>query len=217
MAGAIREQHVRRPVLVKNQSDEQLVAAYREGNEAALTILMRRYRGELMGFLTRLLGNVTAAEDVFQETFLQIHLSADTFDITRRFKPWLFTIAANKGRDHFRKHGKRAAAMTLSAPLKRGSGAADGPTFVDLLEAEIPDLDAPMEADERRQRVRQVVEAMPHNQREILVLAYFLRLSYNQIADTLDIPLGTVKSRLHSAVGSFADRWKRMENGDLTE
>lgn len=201
---------------MKNQSDEQLVAAYREGNEAALSILMRRYRGELMGFLTRLLGSVTAAEDVFQETFLQIHLSADTFDTSRRFKPWLFTIAANKGRDHFRKHGKRAPSMTLSAPVKRGSGDSNGPTFVDLLEADLPELDAPMAADERRARVRQVVETMPHNQREILVLAYFLRLSYNQIAETLDIPLGTVKSRLHAAVGSFADRWKRTENGDLS-
>jgi len=197
---------------VNHLTDEHLLETYRDGQEAALGILMRRYEGELLGFLTRLMGSRTAAEDAFQETFLQIHVSAATFDTSRRFKPWLFTIAANKGRDYFRKYGRQSSMMDLSAPV-RGANSENGAgvTFVDLLEADLPDLDAPLSDDERRERVRGVVYSMPYALKEIILLAYFQRLSYNQIAATLDIPLGTVKSRLHSAIGEFAERWKRLE------
>ena len=83
------------------------------------------------------MGSRAAAEDVFQESFLQIHISADTFDPTRRFKPWLFTIAANKGRDWHRKHSKRTV-MSLSQEV---GGDGEGTRFVDLMESEqeLPD------------------------------------------------------------------------------
>ena len=83
-------------------------------DRSAFRALITRYHEDLMRFLTRFLGSRAAAEDVFQETFLQVHLSADTFDLDRRFKPWLFTIAANKARDHHRKHARRSA-LSLSA------------------------------------------------------------------------------------------------------
>ena len=193
-----------RRLTVPQRTDEQLLDDYVHGDRPAFAELIGRYRHQLLHFLIRFLGSRSAAEDVFQETFVQIHLSAETFDTTRRFKPWLFTIAANKARDFHRKHS-REPTVSLSAPMNRED---EGRPYVDLLEAGLPGPDAPILDAERSRLVKSAVDAMPAHLREILLLSYFQRLSYNQIADTLHIPLGTVKSRLHTAVAAFAKDWK---------
>lgn len=184
-------------------TDEQLLAAYRTGNDAAFETLMARYDRELLFFITRFVKQRAAAEDVFQETFIQVHLSADTFDPTRKFRPWLFTIAANKARDYLRKANRRQA-TTLSTTL----GNEDGPELIDLLQAELPLPDQNAEDNETRENVRQAVSELPDHLREVLLLAYFHQFAYKEIAEMLSVPLGTVKSRLHAAVGTFADLWK---------
>jgi RNA polymerase sigma-70 factor (ECF subfamily) len=189
---------------VDDRTDEELLVAYREGDRSAFVKLLERYRAEVLNFLTRFLGNRAAAEDVFQDTFLQIHLSANTFDAARTFKPWLFTIAANKARDHHRRRKRRAAA-SLSAPLGNSD---DGAEFVDLLQGDDEMPDAPIEREEQAALVKRVVDDLPGHYREILLLSYFQRMSYQQIAETLEVPLGTVKSRLHSAVASFERSWR---------
>lgn len=199
-------------------SDEELLEAYRSGQSAAFETLVRRHHDDLMRFLIRLCGNRALAEDAFQDAFLQIHLSAETFDATRRFKPWLFTIAANKGRDALRRNTRRKA-LDLSAPIGGPSGGGDGAngdgarTFVDLMEIDVPAPDAAMDTQERSRLVQRAIDQMPWSLREILLLAYFQRMSYNQIAESLRIPLGTVKSRLHSAVASFAKNWQSVSKG----
>ncbi len=203
---------------LEERSDEELLEAYRTGEPAAFETLVRRHHDDLVRFLVRLCGNRALAEDAFQEAFLQVHLSAESFDATRRFKPWLFTIAANKGRDALRRSARRKA-LDLSAPIG-GSGSGgenangDGArTFIDLMEIDIPSPDAAMDSQERSQLVQQAIDQMPWSLREILLLAYFQRMSYNQIAESLKIPLGTVKSRLHSAVASFARKWQEVSKG----
>ena len=187
-----------------DRSDEMLLEDYRQGDHAAFEQLVQRYRDELLHFLIRFLGSRAAAEDVFQETFLQVHLSADTFDVERRLKPWLFTIAANKARDYHRKNAKRTT-LSLNAGV---GGEDDRGDFIDLLDANLPTPDAPIVDSERSRLVKNVVDELPMHLREILLLSYFQRLSYNQIADALKIPLGTVKSRLHAAVAAFAKGWR---------
>jgi RNA polymerase sigma-70 factor (ECF subfamily) len=142
-----------------------------------------------------------------------VHLSADTFDPDRRFKPWLFTIAANKARDHHRKHGKHPA-VSLSAFV---GVEGDGTRYVDLMEAELPLPEEPLLDAERSRLVKSAVDSMPTHLREILLLSYFQRMSYNQIAGALEIPLGTVKSRLHTAVATFARVWERARTESDTE
>jgi len=195
-------------------TDEQLLGEHAGGRDGAYEILIGRYRNELLHFLIRFLGSRAAAEDVFQDTFLQIHLVADTFDTSRRFKPWLYTIAANKARDHHRKQKRRAAA-SLSAPIGRsGSNEVE---FIDLLAGEDENPEVPISEAEQAQLVKKAVDELPVHYREILLLSYFQKMSYNQIADALDIPLGTVKSRLHSAVGCFAENWKAREGSSDSE
>ena len=192
------------------RTDENLLQDYLDGDREAFKELLGRYSQELVHFLTRFLGSRAAAEDVFQETFLQVHQSAETFDTSRRFKPWLFTIAANKARDYHRKHNRRRT-MSLSAQV---SDDEDGQQFVDLMEADLPSPDAPVLDAERSRLVKQVVDEMPSHLREILLLSYFQKMSYQQIAEVLEIPLGTVKSRLHTAVATFASAWKAARQQD---
>src|SRR5690606_26922446 len=80
---------------IDQRTDEQLLSDYRNGDRRSFQRLVDRHQRELYHFLVRFLGNRASAEDIFQETFLQVHQSADQFDIERRFRPWLFTIAAN--------------------------------------------------------------------------------------------------------------------------
>jgi RNA polymerase sigma-70 factor (ECF subfamily) len=192
-----------------NQTDEQLLTAYRTGRTSALEELMRRHHDDLMRFLVRLVGDRSAAEDVFQEAFLQIHLSAGTFDASRRFKPWLFTIAANKARDLLRKNSRRRT-FDLSSPIGGRGGDDDGATFVDFMKVSGMGPADTVQAAERDARVQRAVQELPPTLREVLLLAYFQRMSYTQVADVLGIPLGTVKSRLHAAVAAFARQWEHM-------
>ena len=185
-------------------SDEQLLTDYCAGDKASFGALVQRYQRELYHFLVRFLGNRAAAEDIFQETFLQVHQSAEAFDSQRRFKPWLFTIAANKARDLIRSQARRP-----TNPLQASIGGdAEGGEFIDLMESAIELPEEPLARQEMQMKVQRVVAQMPDHLREILILSYFNTFPYRQIADILEIPLGTVKSRLHAAVATFAERWK---------
>lgn len=193
-------------------SDEKVFERFRAGDDDSYRTLVERYHPDLLRFLYRLLSDRAAAEDVFQDTFLQVYISADTFDTSRRFRPWLFTIAANKGRDLLRKRGRRKT-MELSAPIGGSSGGdSRGISFVDLMEIDIPAPGDAADQAEQSELVQQALDKLQHPLREILLLSYFQRLSYAQISDDLGIPLGTVKSRLHSAVAAFARAWAQTSH-----
>lgn len=201
------------------RSDEQLLEAFRTGDLGAFRTLIERYRVDLVRFLARLVNDRTAADDLFQETFLQVHQSAGTFDVSRRFRPWLFTIAANKGRDWLRRKSRRRA-MELSAPVGGSSGGSpgsDATTFVDLMAADVQSPAAGLDDAERDRMVQSALSTLSPPLREILLLAYFNRLSYQQIADDLGIPLGTVKSRLHAAVAAFGRAWTRQDDNPASD
>lgn len=187
--------------------DATLFQAHRDGSADALRVLIQRYRVELFGFLARYTGNPTLAEDAFQETFLQVHLAGHTFDATRRFRPWLYAIAVNKARDLHRR-GKRHRMASLDAPI----GVDGDTTAVTLIGGKGPPVSEGLDRAELADAVRRAVDSLPETHREILVLGYFQKMSYQQIAEILEIPLGTVKSRLHAAVARFAKRWETLSS-----
>jgi RNA polymerase sigma-70 factor (ECF subfamily) len=189
----------------KVTSDEQLLADHLAGKPGRFEALVERYSQELFHFLLRFLANRAAAEDLVQETFLQVHLSADSFDPERKFKPWLFTIAANKARDALRSKGRRPE-TSLDAGL--GSEGENRFSFRDLLAGDVDLPEEALEAREQAELVRRIVGEMPDSLREVLILAYFHRFPYKDIAEMLAIPLGTVKSRLHTAVAAFGQAYK---------
>jgi RNA polymerase sigma-70 factor (ECF subfamily) len=184
------------------RTDAELVEDFLAHDTAAFRLLIERYHDPLLGFLVRLTGSRQTAEDVFQDTFLQIHQSIESFDTSRSFRPWLFTIAANKGRDTLRKQ-KRRKAVSLNTPLNKDGSA----EMVDLLQIDIPDVSAPLDAADLSAKVQTAIDTLYPRLREILLLAYFQKMTYAQIADAFEIPIGTVKSRLHAAVAAFAKAW----------
>jgi RNA polymerase sigma-70 factor (ECF subfamily) len=200
---------LRAPVMTQvketESTDEQLLEAHRHGDGASFEKLVHRYERELFHFLVRFLGDRAAADDMFQETFLQVYQSADTFDSTRRFRPWLFTIAANKARDLIRSQGRRPT-NPLQASINRGDD--EGAEFIDLIQSAEALPEEPLAREELQLKVQKTVQEMPAHLREILLLSYFHQFPYKQIGGILGIPLGTVKSRLHAAVAYFAEQWK---------
>ena len=168
-------------------------------------MLASRYSRELYQFAYRVTNSSAAAEDVVQETLLRVHTAAAQFDPNRRFKPWLFTIAANKARDWLRSRSRKAE-VALDAEI--GTGGDSRQRLVDVLADERLDVEDPLELEERRELIRRIVDAMPPQLCEVLVLAYYHRFPYREIAEVVGIPLGTVKSRLHAAVARFAELYK---------
>lgn len=179
---------------------------YAAGRVESFELLVRRHAPSVYQFALRFTRSAAASEDVVQETFLQVSLSAATFDVSRRFRPWLFTIAANKARDYLR-HRQRRRELPLEAPLDDPDSSR---RFLDMLVRDEDEARDELESDERRRVVRAAVESMPPQLWEVLVLSYYHRFRYREIAEILDIPLGTVKSRLHSAVAAFAERYREL-------
>ncbi len=186
-------------------TDEQLLRDYLSGHQASFELLVRRHTQELFQFVQRFTGNSVAAEDIVQETFLQVHTSGSSFDPARRFKPWLFTIAANKARDFLRRRDRKRE-VGFDADINEGEE--DHRRFIQLFSDESSAPDEDLERDEHRRLVKTVIEGMPTKLSEILILAYYHRFSYRHISEITGIPLGTVKSRLHAAIASFAEGYK---------
>lgn len=186
-------------------TDETLLQDYLEGQSGSFELLVRRHALELHRFVVRFTGDSVAAEDIVQEAFLQVHMSAREFDPNRRFKPWLFTIAANKARDYLRRTSRRRE-VPFEAHVGNEEGA--GRRFIDLLSGEDVLPHDKLQREENRRIVKGIMESMPAKFAEVLILAYYHRFAYNDIAEILGIPLGTVKSRLHAAIVCFGQRYR---------
>ena len=186
-------------------SDEELLGQFQNGLQRAFEVLVRRYERELFGYLRRYLGDATLADDVFQNTFLQLYTKINTYECGRPVRPWLFTIATHQAIDALRRNGRHAA---LSLDEQRSS-AEDGDLhqLLDALQQRTPNpLDA-VQGEERRQLVRTSVDQLPENLRQVVLLAYYHGLKYREIATLVGIPVGTVKSRLHTALIKLQEVW----------
>ena len=192
------------------QSDTELFSDYMAGNKDAFRKIIHRYKDRLYVFLRRFLNRQDLVEEVFQETFLQLYKSRESFDTNKSLRPWLFTIAANKARDMLRKQ-QRSGTTSFGAIAEPAELTVDD-VVNSLISYQITPYDEATKT-ETADKVREIIENMPDNQKEILLLAYFEQFSYKQMAEMLSIPIGTVKSRLHTAIVHFTRKWKSV-SGD---
>lgn len=184
-------------------TDEELLSRYRDsGRPEDFNALVHRYERELYRYLVRYLGDPTLADDVFQNTFLQVHLKRGLYEEGRPVRPWLYAIATHQAVDALRKAGRHP---TLSLDQKVDSGEADPSALVDLLTSDVPGPLAHLQGAERRDWIRESITKLPETLRQTLILAYYQDLKYREIADILKIPVGTVKSRLHAALAKLQD------------
>lgn len=187
-------------------SDEELLLAYRDqADRDAFDQLVHRYERELYSYLRRYLGDASMAEDTFQATFLQVHLKCDQFEEGRKFRPWLYTIATNQAIDAQRRN-KRHKSVSLDRNTKP-EGSDDVGTLMDLLASNEPAPEHRMEVTHERDWVRGAVESLPEGLRQAINLVYYQGMKYREAAEILDIPVGTVKSRLHSAILKLNEAW----------
>ncbi len=186
-------------------SDETLLSRYRdEGRPEDFNELVRRYERELYRHLARYLRDASLADDVFQNTFLQVHLKRKLYEDGRPVRPWLYAIATHQAVDSLRKLGRHP---TLSLDQRGDSqgGETDAGSLINLLISDTPGPLAQLTGEERSRWVRDSVAKLPDLLRETLVMAYYQDLKYREIADALDIPVGTVKSRLHAAIAKLQE------------
>jgi RNA polymerase sigma-70 factor (ECF subfamily) len=188
-----------------NCSDEDLLARFQRGQTEAIGALVSRYERELYGYLRRYLGDGSLAEDVFQNTFLQLCVKIAQYEPGRPVRPWLYTIATNQAIDALRRQGRHQA-LSLDQYHEDG-GNGDARTLMESLESRSPGPEDLAEGQERRQRIRASVDRLPEFLRQVLLLAYYQGLKYREIADILGIPVGTVKSRLHAALVKLQESW----------
>jgi RNA polymerase sigma-70 factor (ECF subfamily) len=186
-------------------TDEELLLEYRSREDRlAFEQLVNRYEGELYNYLRHYLGDAEMAEDAFQATFLQVHLKCDRFEPGRKVRPWLYTVATNQAIDAQRRN--RRHRMVSLDHRSSGRGRDDGPgPLVDLLEGQESSPFARADAAERERSVREAVDLLPEALREVLLLVYYQGMKYREAAEVLAIPVGTVKSRLHAAIGKLND------------
>ena len=184
-------------------TDEALLEQFCDrGDEASFEVLVHRYEQELFNYLRRYLGQAEMAEDVFQATFLQIYLKKEQFQQGRRFRPWLYTIATNQAIDAQRRNKRH---RMVSLDNRRGDD--DVAALVEVLAGNDPTAAQRCEQEEAKAWVRAAVDDLPDQLKATLLLVYHQGLKYREAADALGIPVGTVKSRLHSALVKLNESW----------
>lgn len=166
--------------------EQELILAARRGDKNAFGQLVRRHQKRLFRFVYGLVGSFDQTEDVVQEAFVKAYSALDTFEAGRDFYPWLATIARNKALNLIAREGRKES---LDKIQEQGFD----PAVTDL---------GPLERlvnNEDQQRFYAALKALPEPYRVVFVLRHFEEMSYEEIADQLKIPPGTVDSRLWRA------------------
>jgi RNA polymerase sigma-70 factor (ECF subfamily) len=176
-----------------------LFARYRDlGLAGDFEELVRRFGGPLHRYLARYLGDPASADDVLQDTFLQVHAKRRLYRDGSSARSWLYAIATRRAVDALRRAGRHAT-VSLDRPVGQGE-TVDAAALVDLLADDGPGPLDGLQEEERRDWVRESIARLPELPRQALLLAYYQGLTYAEIVGALGVPLGTVKSRLHNAI-----------------
>jgi RNA polymerase sigma-70 factor, ECF subfamily len=178
--------------------DAQLIDQTLAGQSAAFGQLVQKYQDRLYNTVVHVIGNAEDAKDVVQEAFVQAFLKLDTFHRASAFYTWLYRIAFNVAATHRRRH--RGARWAEQAHLSDGREPADngeGPS-------------ARLEREERGRQVRQAINELNEEHRVVLVLREIDGCCYETIAEILDLPVGTVRSRLHRARLQLREQLKEV-------
>jgi RNA polymerase sigma-70 factor (ECF subfamily) len=176
-------------------TDEQLVEAFQNGDAAAFDTLLGRWDLKIRGAIYRLVGPHEDVRDLCQETFLKAYRGLGGFKKEARFSSWLYQIAVNVCRDRQRR--RRGRTLVSLDELEAN-------------EARVPSASALVEGRDLSRLVAAAVEALPADQREVIVLKEYQGLTFLEIADTLDLPISTVKTRLYRGLGQLRQRLERQ-------
>ncbi len=172
--------------------DAGLIRRCLSGDERAYRELVERYQTRVFSLALRMVRQREDAEDLTQDTFVRMFRAADRYDPERPFAAWLFTIASRLCIDHIRRRRLKLVSLSQSDP---GS---DDERQMDVRDPGLgPDEIATRHEEERRTEA--LIDSLPPHYRIVVMLRHQQDLSYDEIAAALDVPLGTVKARIHRA------------------
>lgn len=177
-------------------SDEEQVwlEQARQGDKFAFGRLIEAYQGPVYNLAYRMLGNRGEAEEAAQEAFIRAYTRLDTYDPSRKFSTWMLSITSNYCIDLLRK--RRALLLSLDQPL---------PPHPALMSDREENPEAQASDTEREQMVQALLEHLPEDYRQAVVLRYWYDLSYEEIADVMDTTISAIKSRLFRARRQLAE------------
>jgi RNA polymerase sigma-70 factor (ECF subfamily) len=179
------------PKIDPKTKDERLVELALEANEEAFEFLVKRYQRRLTAFLSQLVGDVELAKELTQEAFIRAWSALERYDSTYRFSTWLFRIGHNLGIDHLRRRRLK------TVPIIREDR--EGAEVEVVLFDHAKDPLGHLRNSELSGALREAIEALRPEYRELVLLRHFGGLSYQEIADLGSMPLGTVKNKLFRA------------------
>jgi RNA polymerase sigma-70 factor, ECF subfamily len=180
-------------------SDEELVAAFQAGDPSAFDLLVSRWDRKIQGAIYRVVGAGEDSRDLCQEVFLKAYRALGGFKQEARFSSWLYQIALNACRDRLRRRrGHTPVSLEDLAdgerePLQRG------PSALELVEAQ-----------ELARAVAAAMATLPDEQREVIALKEYQGLTFVEIAEALDVPVSTVKTRLYRGLGLLRQQLERQ-------
>jgi RNA polymerase sigma-70 factor (ECF subfamily) len=181
------------------RSDEELVAAFQAGERVAFDELLVRWDGRVRGAIYRVVGDSEDVRDLSQEVFLKVYRALPGFKQEARFSSWLYQIALNACRDRLRR--RRRHPQTSLDELEEGAPA--------LASRSPGPLDMVVVGDLRRV-VASAVAALPDEQREVIVLKEYQGLTFVEVAETLELPVSTVKTRLYRGLHQLRQALERQ-------
>jgi len=180
-------------------TDEELIARVLAGDEASYGTLVTRYRDYVYTIAVRIVGNDEDAEDVAQEAFVRAYHALPRFRGDSKFSSWLYRIATNRALTHLKRHRRRAVTVDIEAGPHIEAGALDDGR------GEETSPEVMVRDDEFRRAVRAAVLELPEQYRVVVTLFYLEERSYKEVAATLGIPMGTLKTHLHRARALLRD------------
>ncbi|RBW67801.1 RNA polymerase sigma factor SigW [Bacillus taeanensis] len=181
----------------------RIIQQVKKGDQQAFEGIVELYGGRVYQLTYRMLGNTHEAEDIAQEAFLRAYMNIDRFDTTKKFSTWLYRIATNLAIDRMR---KKKPDYYLDAEI-RGT---EGLTLYSQTAADEKGPDETVAASELKEELQQEIDNLPAKYRSAIILKYIQELSLKEISEILDLPVATVKTRIHR--GREALR-KRLRNG----
>jgi len=181
------------------RSDEELVEACRAGEASAFDVLVGRWEDRIRGAAYRILGSEDEARDVAQEAFLKAYRGLPGFKREARFSSWLYQIATNQCRDRLRRRKTRPQ-VSLDA-LEEAGGALIVETRQGAHER--------LQERDLAETVKRAIHALPEEQRVVVILKEYQELTFLEIAQALDVPVSTVKTRLYRGLGQLRLRLER--------
>jgi RNA polymerase sigma-70 factor (ECF subfamily) len=188
-------------------TDAALIAAIKAGDLSAFNSLVVRHEKALVNFFYHFSWDRQAAEDCAQEVFLKLYNHLGTYEPQAKFTTFLYRVAKNLWIDKLRSAAASPKPVSLEAP----AGADDGRTLKDRVPARSETPIEILTKRETEEALRRSIDALPEEQRLVVVFSEMQGLKYQEISEILEIPVGTVKSRMHAAVERLRDLMAEME------